>query len=199
VKIDLPIRTRRLLLREFREGDWKDVQRYAQDPKVVEFLPWGPNTPEQTREFIAKAIEEQRTVPRNSFSLAIALRGSGRVIGGIRLGLRSVKHRRGDIGYVLARDCWGKGLATEATRAVVEFGFTSLNLHRIYATCDARNKASARVLEKAGMKREGRLRESAFLRGRWRDSLVYAILENARRPRPPATPLPGRMLSQPAQ
>jgi RimJ/RimL family protein N-acetyltransferase len=173
----LPIRTKRLLLREFREGDWKDIQRYAPDPKVVEFLPWGPNTLEQTREFMTKTVAEQRAVPRDTFNLAIVLRKSGRVIGGVRIGIRSVKHRRGDIGYVLARDCWGKGYATEAARAIVAFGFTDLNLHRIYATCDVRNKASARVLEKAGMRREGRMRESAFLRGRWRDSLIYGVLE----------------------
>jgi ribosomal-protein-alanine N-acetyltransferase len=173
----LPIRTKRLLLREFREGDWKDIQRYAPDPKVVEFLPWGPNTLEQTREFVTKTVAEQRAVPRDTFNLAIVLRKSGRVIGGVRIGIRSVKHRRGDIGYVLARDCWGKGYATEAARAIVAFGFTDLNLHRIYATCDVRNKASARVLEKAGMRREGRMRESAFLRGRWRDSLIYGVLE----------------------
>jgi RimJ/RimL family protein N-acetyltransferase len=60
---------------------------------------------------------------------------------------------------------------------MVAFGFDELRLHRIYATCNAENLASARVMEKLGMKYEGKLRENALERGRWRDTLLYAILE----------------------
>jgi hypothetical protein len=75
---------------------------------------------------------------------------------------------------------WGKGYATETANALVDFGFDKLNLHRVFATCDPANTASAHVLEKIGMKREGRMREHMWARGKWRDSLLYAILEHER-------------------
>jgi len=68
--------------------------------------------------------------------------------------------------------------ATEAARALLTFGFGQLRLHRIFATCDPANTASARVLEKIGMQREGLLREHEWVKGRWRDSFLYAILDH---------------------
>jgi RimJ/RimL family protein N-acetyltransferase len=81
------------------------------------------------------------------------------------------------IGYCFNKTYWGKGYATEAVRALLEFGFNRLTLHRISANCDPSNVASNRVLMKAGMKLEGRLRENLRVKGRWRDTMVYGILE----------------------
>ena len=81
------------------------------------------------------------------------------------------------MGYVLNKGYWEKGIATEAARAFVRFGFETLNLHRIFTTCCPENEASERVLQKCGMRLEGRLREN-LLRGEWRDSLVYAIIDH---------------------
>ncbi len=78
---------------------------------------------------------------------------------------------------VFSRGFWEKGYATEASRALMDFGFAELGLHRIFATCDPANTASAHVLEKLGMKREGRLREHKWSKGKWRDSFLYAMLE----------------------
>jgi RimJ/RimL family protein N-acetyltransferase len=69
------------------------------------------------------------------------------------------------------------GYATETAKALLKLGFDTLGLHRISATCDVLNKASFNVLEKIGMKREGHLKEDIYLRNRWRDSYIYAILE----------------------
>jgi RimJ/RimL family protein N-acetyltransferase len=80
------------------------------------------------------------------------------------------------IGYVINPRCWGRGYATEAAREMLRFGFGELELHRIEATCDVLNAASARVLEKIGMQREGLLREHMWLRDRWRSSYLYSIL-----------------------
>lgn len=71
---------------------------------------------------------------------------------------------------------WSKGYATETAKALVEFGFKKLCLHRVFATCDPENTASARVLEKTGMKLEGHIREHKLVKGKWRDSLLYAII-----------------------
>ena len=99
------------------------------------------------------------------------------LIGGCRIEIRSAANGSGDLGYVLDRRHWGHGYTTEATRALVAFGFGHLALHRIWATCDVDNHASARVLEKLGMRREGRPRQSVRRRGEWRDSYLYATLQ----------------------
>lgn len=99
-----------------------------------------------------------------------------RLIGGVAIRV-SNSNKVGWIGYCLKRSFWNKGYATEATRALLKFGFEYLRLHRVFATCDSVNVASARVLEKAGMKREGHLREFKCVTGQWKDSLIYAMLE----------------------
>ena len=83
--------------------------------------------------------------------------------------------------YVLNRNFWNKGYVTEAVKRVIDFGFSELGLHRIYATLAPENVTSVRVLEKAGMRREGHLREHKYIKGEWRDSLLYAIFESERR------------------
>ncbi len=169
--------TDRLALRELVESDWQAVHEYASDPEVCRFMIWGPNTAEQTRSFIVRMVELQQERPRASFELAVALRDDGRLIGACGIRVRPPEKRQGDIGYVLNSSYWGKGYATEAARTLLKFGFEELGLRRIIATCDTENIASARVLEKAGMRREARFREEVWLRDHWRDTYQYAILE----------------------
>jgi len=178
VTITLPLTTERLMLREFEQADWEAVHRYASDPEVVRFMEWGPNSEEETRRFIEKAIGCQSDQPRRNFELAVILKGLGHLIGGCGITLSRGESRRGWIGYCLNRRFWGQGYATEVARALVAFGFEALGLHKIIAGCDTQNVASARVLEKAGMRREGHLREDKWVKGRWRDSFLYAILDH---------------------
>jgi RimJ/RimL family protein N-acetyltransferase len=84
------------------------------------------------------------------------------------------------MGYLIAPAAQGRGYATEAAQALLDFGLTGGGLHRITATCDPENAASARVLEKIGMTREGRLRDHFLIRGAWRDRLLYAKLGQLR-------------------
>ena len=175
---NLPIETPRLVLRDLAEGDGPAVHAYASDAAVVRHLDWGPNTAEDTARFLEMAQAAREAVPRTAYHLAIVLRATDRLIGGCRIEIRNAASGNGDIGYVLARDVWGQGYASEAARALLTFGFKTLALHRIWATCDVENSASARVLEKIGMEHEGRLRESVRRRGEWRDSHLYAILES---------------------
>jgi RimJ/RimL family protein N-acetyltransferase len=172
----------RLVLREYREDDWPAVHRYASDPEVCRFMMWGPNTEEQTRAHVRRSMQSAEVQPRRSFNLVVTLKESGELIGAASLVVSAPENRGGWIGYVFARERWGQGYATEAARLLVKFGFEELGLHRIFATCDAENRASARVLEKAGMTLEGRMRSHEFIKGRWRDSLLFAILEEDVRP-----------------
>ncbi len=170
------LRTERLVLREWREGDFGAVHAYATDPQTVRFMAFGPNTEEQTREFLVRQIERQGQDPRTDYGLAMTLREGGRLIGGCGIYLR--ERQGASMGYMLRRDCWNRGYATEAAGALLGLGFEQLGLHRIIAKCDTGNGASARVMEKIGMRREGHFRQSDLVRGEWRDEYLYAMLES---------------------
>jgi RimJ/RimL family protein N-acetyltransferase len=171
----LPIRTARLVLRDFVEADWRAVHEYASDVEVVKNMIWGPNTEAQTKEFLAATVAGQSRKPREQFGLAIEF--EGRVVGGCRIEMQDAAKREADLGYVMNRRYWGRGIATEAARGLLAFGLGELKLHRVWATCDPENAGSIRVLEKSGMQREGLMREHQFVKGRWRDSLLYAMLD----------------------
>lgn len=171
-----PIRTERLLLREARLSDYDDVHAYGADPEVSKFMDWGPNTPEVSAQVVGRWVAMSALWPRDEVSLAVELLETGRVIGSIRLAIQSKANRTADFGYTFAKDYWRQGVATEAARAIVEVAFTTLGLHRIFATCDVQNVGSYRVMEKLGMRREGTLVKDQEVRGRWRDTHVYALL-----------------------
>lgn len=172
----LPIRTERLLLREFRARDEAAIHEYASDPEVSRWMDWGPNTPEITRRVLALRLRMQSQRPPGKIELAIELKAEKKLIGGIRLEIRDQQNRTADFGYVLHKNYWNRGLATEASRAILELAFAKWRLHRVWATCDQRNHASYRVMEKLGMRREGSYRQDVFQKGEWRNSYLYAIL-----------------------
>jgi len=170
------IETERLRLREFVEDDWRAVLAYQTDPLYLRYYSWTERTEADVRSFVQMFVEQQRVELRAKYQLAVVLKESGQLIG--NCGVRITQYARGeaDIGYELDPRHWNKGYATEAARAMLDFGFEALNLHRIWAECVAENVGSARVLEKIGMRQEGRLREKIYLKGRWHDQLIYAIL-----------------------
>lgn len=172
------LRTDRLLLREFNVNDWRDTFEYQSDPKYLTFYPWNDRTEKDVREFINQFVRWQVQKPRRKFQFAITYPEGEKVIGncGIRIERRNA--RCANIGYEISPDCWGKGFATEAAQAVVSFGFNELELHRIWAICLVDNLASWHVLENIGMLREGHLREKEFIKGSWRDSYIYAVLNH---------------------
>jgi len=170
------IKTQRILLRELKETDGKAVLEYASDPEVVRYMDWGPNSKEETEAFIQRSLDAQNERPRLHHTLAITLIVNQMLIGSCGINVSNPDNREGWIGYCLNKLFWNEGYATETVRALLDFGFGELNLHRIFATCDPANLASARVLEKAGMKREGHLREHKWAKGKWRDSYLYAIV-----------------------
>lgn len=170
-----PIRTPRLLLREFRLEDADDVHVYATDDATIRFMDWGPNTRQQTEEFLALHVTEQQEWPRNGLSYAVELIEEAKVIGSVRLGL--LDHRTADFGYTLGSPYWRRGYGYEAARAIVQLAFERFDLHRVWATCDVRNQGSFAIMEKLGMRREGVLRQNQPARGGgWRDTYLYALL-----------------------
>lgn len=140
--------TTRLILREYHRDDLETVHQYCTDPEVLKYMLWGPNSLQDTQEFIEMAIMESTDRPRMIFNLAIQLNESGLLIGGISL---NHHHDAGEIGWILNRNYWRQGYGTEVAQAMIRFGFESLNLNRIIANCDAENTGSYRVMLKCGM------------------------------------------------
>ena len=166
----------RVTLRELLENDWIDVHAYASLPSVSRFQPWGPNSEDDSLEFVQQVISDSTEIPRSRFVFAVIL--ENKLIGSGEINIQDFIDRKGEIGYVVHPDYWGVGYATEVANILLEFGFTQLNLHRISATCDPRNIGSVKVLEKIGMMREGTIRDDFLIHNGWRDSHLYGILEH---------------------
>ena len=170
--------TERLLLREFEDNDWRAVLQYQSNPEYLRYYHWSRRTEQDVRAFVRMFINWSEEQPRKKFQLAIILKEENRLIGNCGIRMKTPHAREADLGYELDPRYWGCGYATEAASAFLAFGFRELGLHRIWAWCIAENLASARVLEKIGMQQEGRLRENEWMKGRWWDTLLYAILEH---------------------
>ena len=168
----------RVFLREMIIDDWVDLHKYASKEIVCKYQPWGPNTEDESLEFVKLIIEDAIQVPRTRYVFAVIEKENNEMIGSGEINIREMANREGEIAYIIHPDFWGRGYATEVAKLLIHFGFTELSLHRIYATCDPRNIPSAKVLEKLGMVKEGRLRENLLIRDGWRDSFVFGLLES---------------------
>ncbi|QNN51513.1 GNAT family N-acetyltransferase [Nocardioides mesophilus] len=165
-------------IRPVLAADWRAIHSWAALDQVCRYQAWGPNDENQTRTFVADAVSAWSEQPRTRFVYVIT--SGGAVIGNCELNLRG--HAQAEIGYGLHPDHWGHGHATSAVRKLLELGFVSHGVHRIFATCDPRNVGSASVLQRVGMTYEGRLRETVLIRDGWRDSDVYSLLAPEWRP-----------------
>ena len=172
---EYPIETQRLLLRPYREADIDVLYDIQSRPDVVRYLYWGPRTRERVEQVIRES-SAQIEGEDSALELAIQPRGSDTMVGDVILMYRSEVHRQGEIGFVLHPDHQGHGYATEAAREMLRLGFEQLGLHRIIGRLEARNSASAAVLERLGMRLEAHLHENEWVKGEWQSELVYAML-----------------------
>lgn len=170
------LETERIYLREFSESDWIGVYNYASLAQVSEHQTWEPSSEEESKQFVKQVLADSQKIPQSRFIFAIVHKKDEAMIGSGEISIRSFSHKTGEVSYILHPDHWGKGIVTEVAKRVIEFGFSELDLHRIYATCAPQNIGSQKVLEKAGMSFEGSMRETLLLKGGWRDSLLYSVL-----------------------
>ncbi|TDC84924.1 N-acetyltransferase [Nonomuraea deserti] len=178
LKPHYPLTTDRLTLRPFTPGDLDAVHAYESLPDVTRHLYWGPRDRDASRAFLDKRITRTALLDEgDALDLAITLSDSGELIGNCLLIWTSKPHRQGEIGYILHPDHHGHGYAPEAGRAMLRLAFDELGLHRVVGRLDARNTASARVLEKLGMRHEATLIDSEIVKGEWASEAVYAILD----------------------
>lgn len=177
IKMNSILVSNNVFLREMKEKDWIDVHAYASNEIVCKYQPWGPNSEEESKDFVKQVLEDARKGERTRFVFAIIEKENERMIGAGEFNIRDFQNKTGEIGYIVNPKFWGKGIATEVAKILIQFGFEKCNLHRIFATCDPRNIASSKVLEKVGMTQEGRMREDLYIKDGWRDSFLYSILE----------------------
>ena len=174
----MQITTERLILREFESIDWPAVLAYQQDSRYLEFYPWPTRTESDVQKFVQCFLNEQSESPRRRFQLAAILRENGALIGNCGIRRKPDNDWEADIGCEIAPEHWRRGYATEAAKSMIDHGFGGMGLHRISSWCIADNRASARVLEKVGLREEGRLCENEFFKRRWWDTLVFGLLKD---------------------
>ncbi|KAB2328896.1 GNAT family N-acetyltransferase [Bacillus mesophilum] len=163
------IKTSRLLIRHFHSKDWQAVYEYTSDRQVMKYIPEGVFTEEDVKAFINKNRDgEAKYFP-------VVLMEEDLLIGHMVFHQYFGEHTY-EIGWVFNPKYYSNGYASEAAKAILEYGFENMKLHRIIATCQPENIASYRVMEKIGMRREGHFKKCIPNGSEWWDEYYYAVL-----------------------
>jgi RimJ/RimL family protein N-acetyltransferase len=172
-----PMQTERLVLRPFEDSDLTALYEMQSDEEVVRYLYYDVRALDDVRPSLTRKIAGV-TVAGEGDGLAAAavLRATGELVADVSLWWISEGHAQAEIGFVVHPAHQGRGYATEAARPMLDFAFNSMGVHRVIGRLEARNIASARVMEKLGMRREGHLIENEWVKGEWQSEAVYAIL-----------------------
>lgn len=170
------ILTSRLVLRAPAASDLAAFLAYRNHPDNLALQPLDPMPEADAMAFLQRQAALDLDAGPCWMMCVLERRDDGRVVGEVGAWLAPAAQRTADIGWSLHPDYHGQGYATEGARALLDFLFTVRSLHRVTATCDQRNVASTRLMERLGMRREGDLRQSQLSRGAWRDEYQYALL-----------------------
>ena len=163
---------------KLRRLEWDDidaVHALVSRMDVVRHMLFPVCSRAESEKFLCDSLLESPSDPWRSIVRAIDDCSSRTLVGicGVVI-LRGAEE--GEIWYLVAPESWGRGIATEATKELLNCGFGELGLHRIWATCLPENPASSRVLEKVGMRREGFLIKNLKIHGVWKSSFLYAMI-----------------------
>ncbi|MEX0287668.1 MAG: GNAT family N-acetyltransferase [Flavobacteriaceae bacterium] len=172
------IDTARLKMVPLSSEDVEDIFQLHSEEEVARYNTIGiPENTEVTRKVLEPLLATVKEEERTAFSWTIRLKEEGEFIGEIGFSLAPARYKLATIHYSILPKFWGKGYATEAVKALLKFCFEGLGLHRIEAGCAIENLASIRVLEKVGMRQEGRKRKVLPLKDGWSDNFEFAILK----------------------
>ncbi|KYG28119.1 GNAT family N-acetyltransferase [Alkalihalobacillus trypoxylicola] len=164
------IKTKRLMIGQFENKDWKAVYEYTSDKNTMKYIPEGVFTESESKEF----VDKNRDVHAEKFPVFLV--EENLLIGHIVFCKYFGDHTY-EIGWVFNRKFQNKGYASEAAKAVIDYGFNQKGLHRIIATCQPENTPSYKVMEKVGMRREGYFKKCIPNGTEWWDEYYYAILQ----------------------
>lgn len=180
-RLRLPLSTPRLLLRSYSFQDASRIFGWFQDREITRTIPlWEDYTLGDGRDFVLRSRRSLRS--GEAYNLAITLRGTGELIGGVGLEILSPRERRAHIGYWVARPYWGQGVASEAASRVCQEALRTLRMHRIETGVARGNPASRKVLARLGFRSEGWARDRFLIDGRYRDCEMMGLLAEEFRP-----------------
>jgi len=182
VAMDVVLSTRRLILRPLQAADAEIMFRYRSRPDVSRYQVWRPADISEVRTFIEKQNGLVPGARGTWLSLAMTLRENGMMIGDVGLHFSETESTQLEIGITLSPAFRRRGLAAEVLMEVCRFAFDTLGKDRVYASVDPRNKASIRLLERVGMRKEAYFPASMVIRGELVDDLVYAVKKAEFRP-----------------
>lgn len=167
----------RLELRELAPDDVDAVFAVYGSAEATEHLSFEPRSRDQVEQIVTRSIAAATATPRTEYALAVIERETGELIGFGRLAVDPHQQRGATMGFALRPVSWGVGYGLETVKLLLAVAFDDLDLHRVWGARSPLNTASARTMEAAGMVEEGTIREHVFKAGKWRDSVVHAILD----------------------
>lgn len=170
------IKTERLIIRLAEQEDAEGIFSYRSDFAENKYQGWFPDTVEEVRDYISN-MPETMDIANICFQFTILTKNENRLIGDMGIIFTGHEKMQAEIGCTLNKDFQGKGYATEALTAMVDYLFTSLKKHRVVASVDPRNTPSIRLIERLRFRKEAHFKESYFLRGEWVDDIIYAMLD----------------------
>lgn len=183
----LTLEIERLILRDFSPDDFEAFYATSNDPEYRRFYSAREMTRAAWQDIFDRILSSAKTPNRTKYQLAICLK-TGELVGTCGVRIEDPDHQQASFGCAIGRPHWGKGLAYEASRHLFDFSFSSLPIHRIYAETISENTRARALAEHLGMRLEAEFRQHRFFRGRWWDTVIYAILKDewntgdARRP-----------------
>lgn len=181
----LTLESSRLRLRAFQESDLVAFAAYRSDPEIARYQSW--NTPYSLAQAIA-FWQAMQVAPLGTpgiwYQLAVERQAHPGIIGDCAFQILADDHRQAHIGFTFARQFQKQGYATETVHCLLNYLFGERRLHRVSAICDADNLASAKLLERVGMRREAHLIENIWFKGAWGNEYIYALLDREWRAQP---------------
>lgn len=177
VTLDLPLRTARLVLRQFRPDDLEPLLVFHSDPDVVRYVPFPPRDRSEMASVVERKLAStQLRQDGDLIELAVTGAEDGTLVGDVLLALRSVEHQTLEVGYIFSPAYGRRGYATEAVHALLDAAFSQLGARRVVARVDARNAASRALLERLGVRQEAHLIENEWFKGELTSEVDYAVL-----------------------
>ncbi len=174
----LPMEVGELRIRRLKADDAAELLELYSFPSVSEFEIWGPWNSDFVEATLCSQAEIQPGDPGVALMLAVELVSEQKLIGEVQLTIHSIDNGQAEIGFSFHPNYCRRGFATKAVNAVLRYGFTTLDLHRIIANVDVRNDRSCRLLERIGMRREAHFLHVMRHEEKWIDDYVYALLEH---------------------
>ncbi|NMO57644.1 GNAT family N-acetyltransferase [Actinoplanes sp. TBRC 11911] len=169
------ITTERLILRRFRKADAPVLAEYRSDPAVARYQSWDAPFPLLRAQTAVANFMASDPDKAGWFQYAVERVADRTLIGDVAVHLHD-NLLQAEIGFTLATPYQKQGFGAEAVRAVLDRLFRVQGLHKVTGECDARNTASAALMERVGFTREGHLRQQTFIKGEWTDDLLYGLL-----------------------